>query len=68
MLPWHLQYWENLKFPVDVYVDVDVDFDVDVDVDIDVDIDEPVKEGQFLQSESHLLQPRSHVSEQKVSN
>ena len=53
---------------IDIDVDVDVDFDVDVDVDIDVDIDEPVKEGQFLQSESHLLQPRSHVSEQKVSN
>ena len=49
-------------------IDIDVDVDVEVDIDIDVDIDEPVKEGQFLQSESHLLQPRSHVSEQKVSN
>ena len=61
-----------------IEIDIDIDsidsIEIDIHIDsidsIDINIHEasPVKGWQFLQSESHLLQPRAHISEQtKIS-
>ena len=56
----------DIDHDTDIDIATDVNIDTDIDIDIDTDIDElsPVKDWQLLQSESHLLQTRAHVSEQ----
>ena len=50
-------------------IDIDIaDIDIPIYQYIDIDQASPVKGWQFFQSESHLLQPRAHISEQtKIS-
>ena len=61
---------DNIDIDIDSIDSIEIDIHIDSIDSIDINIDEvsPVKGWQFLQSESHLLQPRAHISEQtKIS-
>ena len=60
--------WKTDIYNIDS-IDIDIaDIDISIYQYIDIDQASPVKGWQFLQSESHLLQPRAHISEQtKIS-